>query len=353
MNYRSLLRIRFLSKSGFALFFLLNFIVMLPGSLAWADTNPNSYTHCYVDLSGEPGQQETINWTTFVASIRNAAGHPLTQGGYTTQSRGGDGDVAGGLIVATINYANAQLTLFISPRDLYLRGVANTYGQLFWFNDNNLGSSTYNMWSAIVQNNATSYIPGVTIIDDGAGPGPGNGVWNLGMNSNYNSMAAANNGNGRETLYLSYSNFTDAFFNLAYLSQNDTINDRAHLARSLLIMIQLTSEAARFNDVLGTARSIMAGNTQVGLPLFQQYLENDWSSMSQYGWNTIGGQSYSQTFNGINPDTGNGTIYGTGEPYTLNSYTGLLRFVAMLLYQSQVDNPDLGGNSGDWNHDEL
>ena len=83
----------------------------------WADTLPYNYTHVYINLppAGEEGQQTMDQWTTFVQSIRNAAGHFESGDVYTTQSTGGDNDTAAGLIVATITLDGEAINLFISP----------------------------------------------------------------------------------------------------------------------------------------------------------------------------------------------------------------------------------------------
>jgi hypothetical protein len=295
-----------------------------------------------------------------VASIRAAATTRLDQGGATTQTTGGDNSPNGGLIVATINYGGATLTLFISPMDLYLRGIANTEGQVFIFNDFDIGSTTYTTVAEIVGNGAIGY---TNAAQSGA-----LAAQRLNLESNYNSMTNANGGRGRESLTMSYSNFTDAFFNLAYLNmngRNDTQNDLPHVARSLMFMIQMTSEAARFNDVMGTARAIMYGptydgygnqlfsGTQQGLPVFQQYLENNWARISSYGWDNLNNPNYTETIQGINPDTGNYTTYGNGDPYTLSSYVDVANFLAVLLTNGEVNDPGIGGFWGDWNKDEL
>jgi hypothetical protein len=57
---------------------------------AWADTAPGTYTHCYVNLSGEASNESMIEWSNFLASIQNAAGHSLNGGIYTTQATGGE-----------------------------------------------------------------------------------------------------------------------------------------------------------------------------------------------------------------------------------------------------------------------
>jgi hypothetical protein len=321
---------------------------------AWANTAPGTYTHCYVNLQGYGSQQSMNEWGNFVGSIANAAGSRLSQGAMVTQTTGGDNSPSGGLIVATISYQGATLTLFISPMDLYLRGIANSAGQVYVFNDFGIGSNTYTTVAEIVGNGAMSFTNGVQY----------NEVLGtfLGIQSNYNSMTAANNGQGRETLTFDYPTFLDAWYNLAYLTNNDLQSDRAHLARSLMIMIQMTSEAARFNDVGGTARTVMSGGTQQGLPLFQQYLENNWASISSYGWNTMNGSNYAQTFQGINPglgndpygyDPNNGTTYSNGWAYTMYSYADVVRFLAVLLTNGEVNDEKQGGFWEDWNRTEL
>jgi hypothetical protein len=103
----------------------------------------------------------------------------------------------------------------------------------------------------------------------------------LSFGGNYNSLTQAA-GRGRETMPISYFDVWNAIFNLAY---EDTHNNQQGIARSLMLMIQFTSESARFNDVCGVMSDVMhsSGSSYPGLPMLQQQLENNWASISQFG----------------------------------------------------------------------
>jgi hypothetical protein len=76
----------------------------------------------------------------------------------------------------------------------------------------------------------------------------------------------------------------NSFTNLASTT-NLSGGHRQEVARSLMFMCQLTSEAARFNDVLGLMENIMGDRSTYynGLPSLELSLENKWRSISTFG----------------------------------------------------------------------
>ena len=219
------------------------------------------------------------------------------------------------------------LGLYFTVDDLYLRGFTDNSLQAWQFND-----SDFNLLSQL----------------DNQGATPDGGGSTLPFGSNYNSLRQAA-GRGRESLPISYTAIRDAIFGLSGFNGSGTQN----AARNLMLMIQFTSEAIRFNDVFGVMNDVTsnAGHLYPGLPLFQQYLENDWTSISNYGFALSSDPSTPPlTLQGINPSQGNATT-GPGVPFTLTSFNDVVRFLAVMA--GNVNNANDGGVSGNWNHDEL
>jgi hypothetical protein len=234
-----------------------------------------------------------------------------------------------GLVRLTLTLpGSTDLSLWITPQDLYVRGFTNHYGFTFQFND-----SDYNLLDALDRLRAASPQGGTT----------------LPFGSNYSSITNAA-GRGRESTPFSYVSFWNAFLNLAY-AQRPSSGEMQNIARSLMLMIQMTSEAARFNDVFGLAHDSMGFGHHAGLPTFQQYLENSWAQISEYGLAvTQMPTTHPTTVTGINPNTGNSPST-QGRPYTLSSFSDVVRFLAVMT--SSPFDSNTGGINGDWRHDEL
>jgi hypothetical protein len=213
-----------------------------------------------------------------------------------------------------------------------LRGFTNGVGNTYYFND------TYDLPTAFYST------------QQGRAFGPAGWMTPLGWGSNYNDLTN-HAGVGRENLNLTYGSFYNAVYTLSYYGRPGGANTQV-CSRALLLMIQYFSEAARFNDVYGfiTARVPYQGQTPeriANLPLFQQYLENSWAQISYFGWQISQNPNTSPlTVTGINPDN-------YGDPYTLYSFGDVQRFLAVMLNPGEVFDPNMGGYSGDWYHDEL
>lgn len=299
--------------------------LMLKGQTAHADVPDGQLAHVYMNVgdNGTPTQQS--QYQGLIQSLRAAAGHPFRNGVMQTQSGGT------GLIHLTLTVPAGTLRLWITPQDLYVRGFTNVYGETYYFDD-----AGFNFTQVMDQANAWGAIPNPS------------GTISLGYGSNYNNMSQIAGG-GRERLQISYQTFRDAVYNLAWTSLTAAHRnyDQAKVARSLMLMIQLMSEAARFNDVYGVGSDIMGSNSPVynGLPLPQQYLENSWASISNYGY-AVSQNPNTAPLNvtGIDP-------FNLGGPATLWSFNDVQRYLAMMT--SNPWNSNTGGISGDWSHTEL
>ncbi|MEU5599700.1 ribosome-inactivating family protein [Streptomyces sp. NPDC020298] len=254
------------------------------------------------------GSQQS-QYTGLINSLRQAAGHIYRDGVYQTQSTGYS------LIRLTLTNSRHTLVLWLTPGDLYLRGYTNNSGLTFQFNDADFSLN--------------NLLNDIGTLPYGTGR-------ELSFGSNYNSMVQAA-GRGREGMPISYLDFTSSVTNLA--STNDPSGgNRRDVARSLMLMVQLTSEAARFNDVYGVGSAIMrSGNTRYdGLPALQQRLENSWQRISAFG--------YSVT---QNPSTAPVNITGVGTFY---SWSDVRRYMATLLGNLNLPQE---GPTGDWQKTEL
>ncbi|MET7648030.1 ribosome-inactivating family protein [Streptomyces sp. NPDC005426] len=275
---------------------------------AHADTPYGQISHVYMNFGPSAGASQQSQYTGLINSLRQAAGHTYRNGVYETQSTGYS------LIRLTLTDSHMTLTLWLTPGDLYLRGYTTASGQTFQFNDHDF--SLINLLSGIGD---LPYGTGHT----------------LSFGSNYNSMVQAAN-RGREDMPISYTDFFNSVYNLAY-ADSPYGGNQQDVARSLMLMVQLTSEAARFNDVFGVGSDIMGSwRNYTGLPLRQQYLENSWQRISSFG------HSVSQ-----DPSTAPVNITGVG---TLQSWNDVLRYMATLLGNLNLPQE---GPTGDWQKTEL
>jgi Ribosome inactivating protein len=273
-----------------------------------ADVPAGQYTRVYMNVGAQGSQTQQSQYAQLISSLRTAAGHAFRNGVLITNP------ATGRLIRLTLTDTESKLSLdlWISPDNLYVRGFTASNGQTYEFDD-----SSYNLYQAM-QNN-------------GAGEFLGHGVVLLGYGSDYNDLVR-NAGVGRERLNFSFGSFRDAINVLARAT------GPTGLARSLMLLIQLTSEAARFHDVYGIGANIMLSSHNIynGLPMLQQRLENQWSAISEYAIRVS-----------TNPSTPPLHVPQVG---TFHSFNNVSRRMA-LLAGAPLAVP--GGLSGDWKHTEL
>ncbi|MEU3247144.1 ribosome-inactivating family protein [Streptomyces sp. NPDC006875] len=292
---------------------------------AKADTPGGQISHLWIDISGGPSSNAVIQYSTFLASIRNAAGHGLGSV-YTTQN------ASTSLIRADINVNGNSLRLWISPHNLYLRGFTNEANETYYFRPDS--TEQYNL-AEVMQNLSHTAGSGTGLLP------PLGSMHQLPYGGDYNDLLSYtgkvnNNPYDRsqmdESFYGSYG-LNNSVWNLLYVNSGDIYGST--MARSLLFMIQYTSEASRFNDVEGGMRGVMAGTQNVGIPAAQQELENHWRAISQSLNQAYANQGFSPVY--VGPHVG-----------TLNNASDATRYLRMGLGNVLYVNP-----TEDWWHTEL
>ncbi|MFB8754457.1 ribosome-inactivating family protein [Streptomyces nigra] len=280
----------------------------------------NQITHLYMNLgiSGNYGQRD--QYQGLINSIRVAASNrgAETFRGNTYIAQYADQ----GLIRVSLhlNADNQEMSLWLDPQNLYVLGFTNTYNQTWQFNDNRFNLADRLSASGFQSNGAVR-----TLYFGGAYP-------------SLTASAGVNRGNFSH-------NYNDVLGSVRQLARvtNPTGgqangSEQQWTARSLFLMIQMTSEAARFYDINGVFRSTMYGTyTQPGIVSWQSNLENGWSQASAFG--------YSVTNDPTTPG-----IVTTGQ-VQWHSWSDVSDRIAIMLYK--IPSVPDGGNSGNWTRDEL
>ncbi|MCU1247054.1 MAG: hypothetical protein JWQ49_83 [Edaphobacter sp.] len=319
------------------------FVALLAAKTARAQTINVSST--WMNFTSTPSDTQASQYSGLISSLRNAAATSFRNGVMITPTT--SSEQSANLITMQLTDVgrtdpdtgqNPTMTLWFTADNLYLRGFTNTQGQTFYFNEPSTnGNPGYSLPQAF---ESTS---------QGQAFGPAGWMTGLGMSSNYNSLTQAS-GLNRSNISLGWPNFYNAFYTLAYYGVNGN-SSYSGCAASLLLMIQYSSEAARFNDVYGFTsvwvQRYAADNESTSLPLWMQYMENSWAQISNYGWQD---SQYAGTaplnVTGMNPDN-------SGNSYTFNSFGDVQRFIAVMLNNDEVYDPEMGSYWGDWKHDEL
>jgi hypothetical protein len=272
------------------------------GGTAYADVRSGQVTDVYMNLPDDPNFDMQSQYYGLIDSLRRAAGHQFRDGIPATQSQPIPGRTRTGLIRLTLSNRNAHLVLWITPADLYVRGFTNTYGQTFQFNDGD-----YQLFDHL-QTVGINVAPGQRRT--------------LPFGSNYNSLSA-NANRERQQMPLSWTDLYRSWYNLAYGGS------WRNIARSLMFMIQYTSESARFWDVYGIMARITSTRNAYynGLPVPLVYLENRWNRISIYGFDV----TYDRT--------GPREINNVG---VLNGWRDVVRYCAILLNHNNRNLPQEG-----------
>ncbi|MGK5640075.1 ribosome-inactivating family protein [Streptomyces sp. URMC 126] len=278
---------------------------------AQARTEWRHMSHVYINLADEGASEHQQNdYSTFVQSLRNAAA------GYNTQETQLEnvGIIQASLTAPDDRGARHQVRIWINPSNLYIWGFSNERGTTYQFNDIN-GALAGRL------RETTDPRPDVDM-----------NVQTLNFGSNYNSLTGTA-GRGREAMTISYNDIRASLVQLATVNNPNSGNERQNTARSLSLVIQMLSEAARFNDVEGTFRTAMGTwEFQYGLPHQQQELENSWDSLSEYYHRVSAGQNATAPF-----------IPSIGR---INGLDQVRRYLRLALGSTGMAN-------GNWNHDEL
>ncbi|MFJ8488831.1 ribosome-inactivating family protein [Streptomyces sp. NPDC094038] len=294
-----------------------------------ADTGSGQVNHIYMEVPAKPGVDTSNGYRAFIESLRAAAGHLYRGDTYIAQR------YAGGIIRADLNGVNGQgtgalhLRLWMDPQNLYVLGFTGENGQTLYFND--LAQSEINrMTSAVREQGFTGQVS------------------RLPYGSNYNSLRVAA-GRGREAMQISHHDIYSAILDLA---TTDPQNVRTGIgtrnsARSLSLLIQVLSEAARFNDVFGVMRAAFRGASRLPrLPEQLQSLENNWAAMSSWGTAvTNNGSAAPRTVAGAGP-----LHDGRPTDLVLRQWSDAARYLAMMLGNFNLPTEPPGGK---WGHTEL
>ncbi|MER6300731.1 ribosome-inactivating family protein [Kitasatospora sp. NPDC001539] len=236
---------------------------------ASADVPFRSVRHVWLDLD-EAGNAMQQSYTRFITSLREASGHDWQQRMRQTQVAASGNE----LIRADLNSGSARVQLWISPGDLYVRGFTAMNGVTYYFVETGDGGRRpYNLGE--VMNNIRRGN------DSSVGLLPSGRFESLRTSSNYGALSqVANRALGG--IQFSFGSARDAIFNLAYTTNPGP--DSQHVARSLMSLIQFTSEAARFWEIYSLEATVMAngGRTINGLPGNLQDLEHNWGNLSDF-----------------------------------------------------------------------
>ncbi|MEZ0107948.1 hypothetical protein ABH920_001946 [Catenulispora sp. EB89] len=307
---------RFKVLSAIVAFFTALAGLVVGAGNANADTPPWWVSHVYMNIGPTASQTQQSQYGELIGSLRAASGHAWRNGVMMTQSPSSHS-----LIRLDLAQGNANISLWFTPDNLYLRGFTAADGATFSFNDFNLQAA---MQPAGGFGNSNLLPAAAT----------GGTYYTLPFSSNYNNLVQVA-GRDRAAMPISWNDFFNSFYNLAYADQTAANNQT--IARDLLFMIQYTSEAARFNDTFGVMSAIMGATAVIynGLPPLQQEVENDWSQISRYAINQSNGTNPAPLY--IGPNAG-----------TISSFSGVQRYLALGIGTSG----DVS-STGDWNHSEL
>ncbi|MFF2146636.1 MULTISPECIES: ribosome-inactivating family protein [Kitasatospora] len=233
--------------------------LLCPAGTASASTGDGSVSHVWLNLGHAPSPNLRISYSTFLASLRAAVGNSL-QGVEVAQAASqNEGVVRVSLSAVDDHGTERAVDLWINPDNLYLVGYSPqaTPGVSYIFNDIH----------------ASAAIPTAR--------------QNLPFGGNYNSLVGAAH-RDRSNTPISFSSIRQAVLDLA--NQRSAGSNQQTTARALLLLIQFTSEAARFNDLEGVFRNVLAdwGNSGSGIPSWLQQMENNWGTLSNFFWNDLG-----------------------------------------------------------------
>ncbi len=241
--------------------------------------------------------------------MQRAAGHTWAAGIGETQTN------QAALLRVDINYDGHTLRLWLTPNNMYLRGFTNNSNQTFAFNDYPLRGE--------MQAFAEDGSPDARLLPTlGA-------IQTLPYGSGYIDLTRAAQ-RDRGGIPLSYSDLLASTYTLLRVTQPEGLT-----ARALLFFIQYVSEASRFRPVGDMMYEVMNGANHTGVPVDLQELENDWSALSEWAYESRAGS---------NPHP-----YNVGPHYgTIRNIPQLVRAMMMLLGNLNQAPP-----TGDFKHTEL
>ncbi|MFI5999330.1 ribosome-inactivating family protein [Streptomyces sp. NPDC051366] len=227
---------------------------------ATAATGDGSVNHVWLNLTDTPKSNMTRDYSIFLASLREAVSHTRPDGAQYTQGASQHEGIVRVSLTALDDQNNRRgVDLWIQPDNLYVVGYSPHGSNI-----------SYTFSDASFYRGAL----GVPTAD-------------LPFGGNYNSLTQAA-GRDRSSIPIWFNDIRASIVQLA--NQTSTNANRQNTARSLMLLIQMTSEAARFNDLEGVFRAAVGdwGTGRTGLPDWQQNLENSWGTLSNFYWNLQG-----------------------------------------------------------------
>ncbi|WP_159047924.1 ribosome-inactivating family protein [Streptomyces sp. WM6378] len=240
-------------------------LAVVPGLLstaqpAAAHTGDGSVNHVWLDLGDAPSSQQTIAYSTFLASLRAAVSDTWRDGTQYTQNASQQEGIVRVSLSAHDDSGNRRaVDLWVQPDNLYVVGYSP-------------------------QGSGVSY----TFSDASFNRAPvDTSITNLPFGGNYQALVQAA-GRDRSSMPVWWNDIRASILQLA--NQTSANTNTQNTARSLMLLIQMTSEAARFNDLEGVFRAAVGdwGWGTNGLPAWQQNLENNWGVLSNFYWNLVG-----------------------------------------------------------------
>ncbi len=211
-------------------------------SSASADTPAWTVSHVYMNIGDTASQTQQSQYSQLISSLRAATGHAWRNGVMLTQL-----PLNHSLIRMDLARGDARVVLWFEPDNLYLRGFTTADGATFSFNDLDLRGY---MASPSSWGSTSNLLPPAA---------SGGTYYTLPFSSNYNNLVQVA-GRSRDNMPITWNDFWNSFYNLAYADQGTPASNQA-IARDLLFMIQYTSEAARFNDTFGVMSAIMGSTS--------------------------------------------------------------------------------------------
>jgi len=279
-----------------------------------AQTGAGRETFVYFDLHRDGASENNqFRYSSFVASLREAVSVPVQN--QNSELNGAQETQPGnpmGLVRARLSTLSDgryfSVDLYIRPNDMYVIGYHVPGSNVRWlFNDEQW---VHPLPPETQQQAPTSYT--------------------LPFGANYNALTQAA-GRGREDMPISFAQVQNAIVTLAQTVENNgnmPAMFRQGAARSLMLLIQMTSEAARFNDIEGPFRSAMGTWNTNYLHQGQLNLETNWGTLSEYFHRIARGEWPAAIF-----IAGIGWVTGAGPSF------GVRRYVRVLL--GSKGTPDL------------
>ncbi|WP_181434583.1 MULTISPECIES: ribosome-inactivating family protein [unclassified Curtobacterium] len=249
-----------------------------------------------LDLNDYASSQVSADYNRLVGALEDLSSVRSWDGGFQTQNGGGHGAIITAQITAHDSSGNPHaLTLYFHAENLYLAGIRRAGDPAAYFFSDDQG------W--------------------------GGGYVSIGLAGNYNALTQAA-GRGRSAMPISWNDINASVLQLATAPGNYSagIVPRQATARSLLLLIQMFSEAARFPAIQAHFANALYNNSRTnGLTLGEEHLENNWSALSSYSY----AQHHNQNPAPITITGNNGSTYAY-----INTANAVRRYVRILLGSS-------------------